>query len=52
MSKLHEVFAAAKAENRSALIGYLPAGFPTVPGAIDAITAMVENGWRPFAGLA
>ncbi len=44
MSKLHEVFAAAKAENRSALIGYLPAGFPTVPGAIDAITAMVENG--------
>ena len=44
MSKLHEVFAQAKAENRSALIGYLPAGFPTVPGAIDAIRAMVENG--------
>ncbi len=44
MSKLHEAFAEAKAENRAALIGYLPAGFPTVPGAIDAITAMVENG--------
>ena len=44
MSKLHEAFAAAKAENRAALIAYLPAGFPTVPGAIDAITAMVENG--------
>ncbi len=44
MSKLHEVFAQAKAENRSALIGYLPAGFPTVSGAIDAIRAMVENG--------
>ena len=44
MSKLHEAFAAAKAENRAALIGYLPAGFPTVPGASDAITAMVENG--------
>ena len=44
MSKLHQAFAAAKAENRAALIGYLPAGFPTVPGAIDAITAMVENG--------
>lgn len=44
MSKLHDAFAEAKAENRAALIGYLPAGFPTVPGAIDAITAMVENG--------
>jgi len=44
VSKLHEVFAQAKAENRSALIGYLPAGFPTVSGAIDAIRAMVENG--------
>lgn len=44
MSKLHQAFAAAKAENRAALIGYLPAGFPTVPGAINAITAMVENG--------
>ena len=44
MSKLHEAFAAAKAENRAALIAYLPAGFPTVPGAIDAIKAMVENG--------
>lgn len=44
MSKLHDAFAAAKAENRAALIAYLPAGFPTVPGAIDAIKAMVENG--------
>jgi tryptophan synthase alpha chain len=44
VSKLHQAFAAAKAENRAALIGYLPAGFPTVPGAINAITAMVENG--------
>lgn len=44
MSKLHEVFAAAKAENRAALIGYLPAGFPSVDGAIDALRAMVENG--------
>jgi tryptophan synthase alpha chain len=44
VSKLHDAFAEAKAENRAALIGYLPAGFPTVPGAIDAITAMVENG--------
>ena len=28
MSTLHEAFAAAKAEDRAALVGYLPAGFP------------------------
>jgi tryptophan synthase alpha chain len=44
VSKLHEAFAAAKAENRAALIGYLPAGFPSVDGAIDALRVMVENG--------
>jgi tryptophan synthase alpha chain len=44
VSKLHEAFAEAKASNRAALIGYLPAGFPSVRGAIDAIQAMVENG--------
>jgi tryptophan synthase alpha chain len=37
-------FAAARAENRAALVGYLPAGFPDVAGAIDAIKAMVANG--------
>ena len=44
MSKLHEAFATAKAENRATLIGYLPAGFPSVDGAIDALRVMVENG--------
>jgi tryptophan synthase alpha chain len=44
VSKLHEAFAAAKAEGRAALVGYLPAGFPTVDGAVDAIRVMVENG--------
>lgn len=44
MSRLREVFAAARAEGRAALVGYLPAGFPTVPVAIDAIRAMVEGG--------
>ncbi|MBI1377492.1 MAG: tryptophan synthase subunit alpha [Frankiales bacterium] len=44
MSRLHETFAAARAENRAALVGYLPAGFPDVDGAIDAIRVMVENG--------
>jgi tryptophan synthase alpha chain len=43
-SRLSEVLAAAKAENRAALVGYLPAGYPTVDGAIDACRAMVEGG--------
>lgn len=37
-------FEKAKAENRAALVGYLPAGFPTVDGSIEALTTMVEAG--------
>ncbi|MDT5038162.1 MAG: tryptophan synthase alpha chain [Micromonosporaceae bacterium] len=37
-------FDKARASGRSALVGYLPAGFPTVDGAITAILAMVEAG--------
>ncbi|MEI8055989.1 MAG: tryptophan synthase subunit alpha [Actinomycetes bacterium] len=44
MSRLHDAFARAKSENRAALIGYLPAGYPSVQGGIDAIVAMVANG--------
>ena len=44
MSKLSEVLAAAKAEDRAALIGYLPAGFPSVEGSIAACRAMIEGG--------
>ena len=44
MSKLSDVLAGAKAENRAALIGYLPAGFPSVEGSIDACRAMIEGG--------
>ncbi|RBM19700.1 tryptophan synthase subunit alpha [Streptomyces sp. PT12] len=36
--------AAARAEGRAALIGYFPAGFPTLDGGIRAVTAMVEAG--------
>ncbi len=43
-SKVADAFQAAAAEERAALIGYLPAGFPTVDGAIDAATAMVKAG--------
>ena len=44
MTTLGDAFATAKAGNRAALIGYLPAGFPTVDGAIAAIEAMVSAG--------
>ncbi|WNI32496.1 tryptophan synthase subunit alpha [Streptomyces sp. ITFR-6] len=41
---LDTALAAAKAEDRAALIAYLPAGFPTVDGGIAAIKAAVEGG--------
>lgn len=44
MSALHARFAAARAEGRAALIGYFPAGFPTVDASIDLIAAMVRGG--------
>jgi tryptophan synthase alpha chain len=44
MSAVSAAFERAAAENRAALVGYLPAGFPTVPGAIAALTAMAEAG--------
>ncbi|MGH3306430.1 MAG: tryptophan synthase subunit alpha [Nocardioides sp.] len=37
-------FDRARQEERAALVGYLPAGFPDVDGGIDALTAMVEAG--------
>ncbi len=37
-------FDIARTEKRAALIGYLPAGFPTVAGSIEAMKVMVENG--------
>jgi tryptophan synthase alpha chain len=44
MTTLQAVFDKARAENRAALVGYLPAGFPTKEGAVAAATAMVESG--------
>ncbi|KNE83568.1 MULTISPECIES: tryptophan synthase subunit alpha [Streptomyces] len=41
---LESVLAKAKGEGRAALVGYLPAGFPTVDGGVRAVTAMVEGG--------
>jgi tryptophan synthase alpha chain len=37
-------FDKAKADGRAALVGYLPAGFPTYEGALKALHVMVEGG--------
>jgi len=37
-------FEKARADDRAALVGYLPAGFPSVDGAIEAMRAMVASG--------
>ncbi|MFS8102856.1 tryptophan synthase subunit alpha [Lentzea alba] len=44
MMSLSDIFSAAKAESRAALVGYLPAGFPTVEGSKDYLRSMVESG--------
>lgn len=41
---LNSVLAGAREENRAALVGYLPAGFPTVDGGIQACIALLESG--------
>lgn len=43
-SSTANAFARTRAEGRAALVGYLPAGFPDVPGAIDALKVMVDAG--------
>lgn len=41
---LSETLAQAREENRAALIAYLPAGFPTVDGGIEAVKAALDGG--------
>ncbi|TJZ51018.1 tryptophan synthase subunit alpha [Streptomyces piniterrae] len=41
---LNSVLAQARSENRAALVGYLPAGFPTVDGGVQAMIAMLDGG--------
>jgi tryptophan synthase alpha chain len=43
-SRLSSAFEAARAEGRSLLIGYLPAGFPSRKGCEAALAAMVDGG--------
>jgi tryptophan synthase alpha chain len=35
---------AARDEGRAALVGYLPAGYPTIDGGVDGIKALVDGG--------
>ena len=44
MSRLASLFDSCRGESRSALIGYLPTGFPDVQTSISAMTALVESG--------
>ena len=44
MSAVAAAFEKAAAQDRAALVGYLPAGFPTVQGAIEAARAMAAAG--------
>ncbi|MBB1153805.1 MULTISPECIES: tryptophan synthase subunit alpha [Amycolatopsis] len=44
MSGLDELFAATRAEHRAALVGYLPAGFPSVDGSKDLLAATIDGG--------
>ncbi len=44
MSPLADAFTRARKDGRAALVGYLPAGFPTVAGSIEALQVMVEGG--------
>jgi tryptophan synthase alpha chain len=41
---LDELFVKVRAENRAALIAYIPAGFPTITGCNKVIEAFIEGG--------
>lgn len=43
-SRVSRAFSLAHSEHRSALIGYLPAGFPSVSESIELVLAMIDNG--------
>ncbi len=44
MNQIAELFERTRSENRAALVGYLPAGFPSKAASIAAVEAMVEAG--------
>jgi len=44
MGRLDPVFARTRAARRAALVGYLPAGYPSTAGCRDVFAAMIEGG--------
>jgi tryptophan synthase alpha chain len=44
MTAVSDALAKAHADNRAALIGYLPVGYPSVDVSIDAMRALVDGG--------
>ncbi len=44
MTVLDDMFADLRHQGRAALVGYLPAGYPTVDGSADLLTAMIDGG--------
>ncbi len=42
--RLGPIFSACREQDRAALIGYLPTGYPDVPTSFDAMVALVESG--------
>jgi len=44
MSRLAPVFEQCRAEHRAALLGYLPAGYPTVEGSKETLRTMIDAG--------
>ena len=48
MTSLDAPFAAARSEGRAALVGYLPAGFPSIEGCVESFIALAEAGVDVF----
>jgi tryptophan synthase alpha chain len=44
ITRLAEVFTTAKAEDRAALIAYLPSGYPTIKGSLGLLTQALDAG--------
>src|SRR6476619_2203622 len=44
MTAIEAMFTDLRAEGRAALVGYLPAGYPTVAGSADLLAAMIDGG--------
>ncbi len=44
MSRLGPIFEACRKDDRAALIGYLPTGYPDVPASVAGMVALVESG--------